>query len=290
MPRRIHGWLPDYPDFRDYSAGEAKVATLLAKTGPATEEGNKLPAAVDLRQWCPPVEDQGDLGSCTACAAVALVEYFERRAFGKHVDGSRLFLYKTSRNLLKLTGDTGSTNRATLGALVLFGLPPEEYWPYEIADFDLEPPAFCYAFAQNYQAISYYRLDLPDTTGAGLLKSVKSTLASNLPALFGFTVYTSIEQAVTTGRIPFPSPGERVLGGHAMAAVGYDDRLKIKNTAPGSKATTGALLVRNSWGASWGESGYGWLPYEYILRGLAVDWWSLVKSEWVETGQFLDAQ
>lgn len=289
MPRRIHGWLPDYPDLRDYTAGHPGVAPLLAKAVPAAEDG-KLPAATDLRPWCSPVEDQGELGSCTACAAVGLVEYFERRAFGKHLDGSRLFLYKTSRNLLKLNGDTGSTNRATLGALTLFGLPPEEYWPYEIKDFDLEPPAFCYAFAQNFQAIDYYRLDPPGLSGAAVLKSVKSALAAGFAAVFGFTVYSSIEQAESTGRIPFPTPGERMAGGHAMAAVGYDDRLKIKNTAPGSKQTTGAFLVRNSWGLSWGDAGYGWLPYEYVLRGLAVDWWSLVKAEWVEMGQFLDAQ
>ena len=68
-------------------------------------------------------------------------------------------------------------------------------------------------------------------------------------------------------------------------AVGYDDEKVIRNRSSGN-TTTGALLIRNSWGTGWGDAGYGWLPYEYIHRGLAVDWWSLIDSEWVDTGEF----
>jgi C1A family cysteine protease len=241
---------------------------------------------VDLRPWCSPIENQGALGSCTANAGVGVVEYFERRAFGKHIDASRLFLYKVTRNLLHWTGDTGAFLRSTMSALVLFGVSPEEYWPYVIADFDKEPPAFCYAFAQSYQAINYYRLDPPGTPLNALLTQIKTYLAAGLPSMFGFTVYNSISQATTTGKIPFPAAGERILGGHAVVAVGFDDALKIKNTNPGGLETTGALLIRNSWGTGWGSGGYGWLPYEYVLRRLAVDWWSLLKNEWVDTGIF----
>jgi C1A family cysteine protease len=179
-----------------------------------------------------------------------------------------------------------------MGGLVLFGVPPEEYWPYRVGppylpdDFDEEPPAFCYAFAQGYQAITYYKYDPPGTTPDVVLSRVKTNLAAALPAMFGFVVYSSIAQAGTTGKIPFPVAGERVLGGHAIVAVGYDDTMKIKNTSPGGKETTGAFLIRNSWGTGWGDHGYGWFPYDYVTARLAVDWWSLLKNEYVETGQF----
>lgn len=293
------GWLPDYPDIRDVTfqservpsklqaLGQPSVKQMLAKVGATTSAPAALPASVDLRPWCSPMEDQQTIGSCTAHAGVGLVEYFERRAFGKHIDASRLFLYKVTRNLLKWTGDTGAFLRSTMYALTLFGVPPEEYYPYNIADFDKEPSAFCYAFGQSYQAISYYRLDPPGTTRSNLLTQIKTYLANGLPSMFGFTVYSSISQANTNGgKIPYPTPGERVLGGHAIDAVGYDDNLKIKNTNPGGLETTGALLIRNSWGTGWGSAGYGWLPYKYVLDGLATDWWSLIKSEWVDTGQF----
>ena len=186
------GWLPDYPDMRDYTVDHEDIKPMLEKVGvsKAVSDSN-LPAYVDLRQWCSPVEDQGQLGSCTANAGVGMVEYYERRAFGKHIDASRLFLYKTTRNMMKEKGDTGGFLRTTMGSLVLFGVPPEEYYPYNIKKFDEEPPAFCYAFAQNYQALEYVRLDPPNTTHDDLLGRIKTNLAAGLPSIFGFTVYSS---------------------------------------------------------------------------------------------------
>ncbi len=281
------GWLPDYPDFRDYSVEEKSIKKMLTPTGVVKAAAPALPVTTDLRPWFSPVEDQLSIGSCTANAGVGMVEYFERKAFGKHIDASRLFLYKVTRNMLHWTGDTGAFLRTTMGAMVLFGVPPEEYWPYVIADYEKEPTPFCYAYAQSYQTISYYRLDPPGVTKPALLSQIKTNLGAGLPSMFGFTVYNSISQAKTTGKIPYPTKGEKIAGGHAVVAVGYDDNMKIKNLNSGATETKGALLIRNSWGTGWGASGYGWLPYDYILKGLAVDWWSLVKKEWVDTKEFV---
>ena len=280
------GWVRDLPDVRDYSPEHENIKPMLKKLNvlkaPAT-----LAAKVDLRAWCAPIEDQGQLGSCTANAGVGMIEFYEKKAYGTWLDASRLFLYKTTRNLLGWTGDTGAYLRSTMGAMALLGVPPEKYWPYKIADFDKEPTAFLYALAQSFQTINYYRLDPVGTTPANLLSQIKTNLTGNLPSMFGFTVYDSISQAngAGKGKIPFPSPTDKVAGGHAIMAVGYDDTLAIKN-ANGGTTTTGALLIRNSWGTGWGEAGYGWLPYEYVLKGLAVDWWTLISQEYVDTKKF----
>lgn len=282
------GWLPDIPDLRDYTLQHENVVDMAhaLRLLPKHEVVPELVNFQDLRAWFPPVEDQGTLGSCTANAGVGILEYMERRAHGKHVDGSRLFLYKATRDLLGWTGDTGAYLRTTMGAMVLFGVPPEKYWKYQVTDYDKEPPPFCWSFAQNYQAMRYVRLDPPGITRDALLAKIKAGIAAGIPAMFGFSVYSSIVQARTTGMIPFPLVGESLLGGHAVVACGYDDALLIRNATPGGPETRGALMIRNSWGTAWGNQGYGWLPYEYVLRGLAVDWWVLLKAEWVDTKNF----
>lgn len=288
------GWMKDYPDIRDYvittdlvseklkgqSDSVKEMLTTLGIKKPTKKE--VIPTKIDLSNWCSPIENQGSIGSCTAHAGIGVVEYYENRAFGKHLDGSRLFLYKTSRNLLNWKGDTGSYLRATMAAMAMFGIALEKYWPYDVKRFEEEPGAFVYAIAQNFQALTYYRLDPIGTDSQTLLKSVKTHLQAGLPSMFGFTCYSSLHSG-EKGKIPYPLKTEKVIGGHAVVAIGYDDTLVIKN---GSNKTTGALMIRNSWGEDWGVGGYGYLPYEYILNGLAVDFWVLLKCEWVDSGNF----
>jgi C1A family cysteine protease len=251
------GWLPDYPSFKDYTPQSTGVAAMFKKVDldknlKSTILKESLPSKMDLRKWCSPIEDQQSLGSCTANAGVGMIEYFEKRAEGKYIDASRLFLYKVTRNLLNFKGDTGAFLRSAMGAITLFGVPPEEYWPYDIKKFDVEPPAFCYSFAKNFQAINYVRLDPSGTPKDVLLKSIKNNIAKGFPCMFGFTVYNSIQQAGSTGKIPYPCDGEKVEGGHAIMAIGYDDKMSIKNESC-DKETKGAVLIRNSWGTEWGE-------------------------------------
>jgi C1A family cysteine protease len=301
---RGKGWLKDYPDFRDNTPATNKlserqkfrgatkpVKTLLDELLEQQKQ-NKVSAKatsgkrVDLSSYCSPIEDQKQLNSCTAHAGTGLYEYYERRAFGKHIDGSRLFLYKTTRNLLRLNTDDGAYLRTTMAALALFGLPPEKYWPYQESEVNTEPDAFHYSYGQNYQALVYYRLDEGGIKGSELLERIKEHLRKGLALIFGFTCFTSLEQANITGRIPFPEANEDQEGGHAVMAVGFDDDIVIVNTSMPDKSTKGAIKIRNSWGTGWGEQGYGWLPYEYVLRGIADDWWTMLKAEWIDTGNF----
>jgi C1A family cysteine protease len=295
MKRHGMGWMPDIPDFRDYTPEHKSLKPHLKKLGLGEPAKVAVRPDADLRGACPPIEDQGTIGSCTAQAGVGLVEIFERKAFGTHMDASRLFLYKVTRNLLGLAGDTGAYTRTTMGAMALFGVPPEKYWPYtdekpsdtdpDKRHFNLEPPAFCYAFAQNYQSLRYFRLDDATKTPAEVLTLVKAYLNAGLPSMFGFPVFSCIDQAGEGGKIPFPCQSDRFDGGHAVVAVGYSDKLVIQNQGCGVK-TKGAFLIRNSWGTRWGDEGYGWLPYDYLLQGGARDWWTLLKKEYVGVGQF----
>jgi C1A family cysteine protease len=286
------GWLPPLPDFRDYTEESPKIAEMakllkIPHSGKTKAAPPSLPVSIDLRQYCSPIENQGNLGSCSANAGMGIVEYFERRAFNNYIDGSRLFLYKTTRDLMGVTGDTGAWLRTVMGALVLCGVPPEKYWPYVIADFDKEPTAFVYAVADNYESIRYFCHDPQgnNVPPATVLNSVKTYLAAGIPSMFGFFGFPSFNYTNVKGGIPYPCPGEQAQWGHAIAAVGYDDSLKIKNTKC-NKETTGALIIRNSWGTAWGDQGYGYLPYDYVLNRIALDFWSLLSMGWVNTKVF----
>lgn len=273
------GWVPDHPDMRDLTLDDPDLAkefraskSILAKGAKA-----KLPAKVDNRSYCSKIEDQENLGSCTAQAVVGLMEYMMRRASNNHVDGSRLFVYKVTRKLLGWTGDTGAYLRSTIKTISAFGMPPEQYFPYDISRYEEEPDAFQYAFADNYKAIKYTRLDPSGKDAANTLENVKYALAAGYGVVFGFSVYSSISNAAD---IPYPQKGDKLDGGHAVMAVGYDDGRKV-----GGK-TVPSLLIRNSWGIGWGEQGYGYLPYEYVLNGLADDFWTVFKTAWIELKQF----
>ncbi len=279
------GWLPRKPDLRDYTQDQKDIKALTRKLGinktkPAAE-------SVDLRKWCSKVEDQGQLGSCTAHAGVGIVEYYQMRAFNKHLEGSRLFVYKTTRNLMQETGDAGGYLRHTMAALTTCGVPEEKYWPYDISKFDIDPGPFVYSIADNFEALKYF---CHDPLGSkvpypNVLDSVKKYLESGIPSMFGFWGFPSFEKSNVIGAIPYPCPNESSAWGHAVVAVGYDDKLKIKNLIC-NKETTGALLIRNSWGEDWGDKGYGWLPYDYVLNNLADEFWSLLGMNWIDSNQF----
>jgi C1A family cysteine protease len=294
------GWLPPSIDPRDFTAGHPEiepVTEVLArrlKGRGKSRAPTATPPSVDLRRWCSPIDNQASLGSCSAHAAIGVVEYFERRAAGKHTDGSRRFVYKTTRNLIGVTGDTGAWLRNAMGALVLCGVPNERYWPYTDVDpdFDVEPPQFVYAVADNFEALKYFAHDplSANIPRKAVLDSVKKYLAAGVPSMFGFWGYASFSSGDGPGNVPYPTEQE-LSGdpewGHAIVAVGYDDKRKIKNTVS-NKSTTGALLFRNSWGTEWGLHGYGWMPYQYVLSAVALDFWSLLKAEWVDTDRFFE--
>ncbi|MDE3084512.1 MAG: C1 family peptidase [Verrucomicrobiota bacterium] len=244
---KSYGWVPDLPDHRDhvYAAPMEVVA--------------KMPAKIDLRPQCPPVYDQGQLGSCTANAIGAAFEFELLKQKLTDFMPSRLFVYYNERAIEgTVRSDSGAQIRDGIKSIAKQGVCAETEWPYVITKFTAKPPAKAYKDALKNQALSYQRL-------AQSLTQLKGCLASGYPFVFGITVYESFEspQVAKTGNVPMPSHKEKSLGGHAIMAVGYDD-------------SAHRLIVRNSWGPKWGQKGYFTLPYAYVTDSdLASDFWTI---------------
>lgn len=273
-PRGL-GWLPSVPDFRDYSLGTAGADELLSQLRDAGAANTPPASSVDLREYFVGIDDQQSLNASTAHACASLAEYFERRASGRLLRPSRLFLYQNALRLAGVRSDVGADLRTTLKAMVRCGIPPEHYWPYEIDRFATQPDAFLYTFVEPYRSISYVRLDGRKSSGAENLRTVKRFLAAGFPSVFGFSVPDSLSAHAD---IPYRPTFDSIRGGQAVVAVGFDDRWL--------RGTRGALLVRNSWGFDWGEAGYGWLPFAYVEEQLAMDFWTLFHRDWVASGEF----
>ena len=217
-----------------------------------------LPENVDLRFRMPPIVDQGDLGSCTANAICALVGYLEPGFIG-----SRLFLYYNERKIENdIHNDSGAYASDGINSLLTYGICSEKDWPYDITKFAIEPHMSCYKSALLHKALQVKNI-------RNLLSMMKSTLYSNIPFVCGIAIYESFESdAVTiTGIIPMPDPDEILLGYHEICICGYDDKKKI-------------WIARNSWGVDWGDKGYFYLPYRYLLDStLTYELWCIIKLQ-----------
>jgi C1A family cysteine protease len=253
---RGYGWRRQLPDARDMLyAGRLKAAP---------------PAEYDLRQAMPPVYDQGQLGSCTGNAIAAAMEYERDRQGLSDFVPSRLFIYYNERALEgTASSDSGAVIKDGIKVVNSDGVCPETLWPYDIAMFTVKPPQRCYVAALIDRLVQYEAIQT--------LGDLKDAISSNLAVVFGFTVYASFESLAVaqTGVMPMPKRGEKLVGGHAVVAVGYSD-------------PKGYVIVRNSWGPSWGDAGYFYMPYEYLTGGttssddspingahLASDFWAL---------------
>ncbi len=240
------GWLPDIPDHRDFLYKSIKPKNV------------RLPKAVDLRRYCSTVENQGNLGSCTANALAGNIEFLDNMTDSQYTDQSRLFIYYNERVIEHSTGqDAGAMLRDGIKSLSKQGVCPESLWPYNIRRFTDKPTPNCYKEARKHVIRSYHRLLS--------INDMLACLCEGYPFVFGFAVYESFEgaQVKKTGIVNMPLKNESMIGGHAVLAVGLDQSKK-------------RFLVRNSWGADWGMGGYFTIPFEY-LETMADDFWTIRK-------------
>jgi C1A family cysteine protease len=242
-----YGWIPDVPDVRDHRLQLPRKAAA-------------LPPSIDLRPGCPPVYDQGQLGSCTANAIGAALEFDQmRQKLAQIFTPSRLFIYYNERLMEgTVASDAGAQIRDGIKSVASQGVCAEPLWPYNVDKFADRPSAPCYKIARTHPAVGYSRL-------AQDLAQLKGCLAAGFPFVFGISVYESFESddVAKTGIIPMPGASETALGGHAVMAVGYNDSAQ-------------RFLVRNSWGTDWGMGGYFTIPYDYVGDdNLADDFWTV---------------
>lgn len=213
-----------------------------------------LPTAIDLRSKMPRVYDQEKLGSCTANAICAAFEYIVPNFIG-----SRLFLYYNERQLKNtVLYDAGAYLCDGIKAICTYGICSETQWPYTISKFSIKPPRQCYIDALKYYVVSANNIHKD-------IKSMKKSLNLGFPFLVEISVYSSFEsnQFVRTGIIPMPTRTDKFLGRHAVLVCGYND-------------STQCWTVRNSRGSNWGDKGYFYLRYQYLLdSSLCSDLWNI---------------
>lgn len=244
MSKHKLGWIPQYPDSRDYKYSYIRPV--------------EFPTKTDLRPQMPEVYNQENIGSCTAQAIGAAFQFNHVKNGLENFIPSRLFIYFNERVIENtVRSDAGAMIRDGIKSVAKQGVPPESFWPYITERFDIRPTQAAYQEAKKHTAVAYSAL--PPSISA-----VRSCLAEGYPVIFGFTVYESFDSIQTekTGLVNLPDITERAVGGHAVLAVGYDDE---KHT----------LIVRNSWGKDWGDEGYCYFPYDYMTSGLTSDFWTI---------------
>lgn len=231
-----YGWKRQTPDRRD------KRAWLPTP---------KFTPVVDLVPKCPPVYNQGDLGSCTANAIAFAYEFDEinQEKIDEVFIPSRLFIYYNEREMEgNVSTDSGASLRNGIKSINKIGVCPSALWPYDIENFSEKPTQNCYEDAKCHRAVHY--VAVPQR-----LDQIRSCLQVwERPIVFGFMVYESFEseEVAKSGVMSMPKPEEKILGGHAVAIVGYDDYREM-------------VKVRNSWGENWGDKGHFWMPYKFLL-------------------------
>jgi C1A family cysteine protease len=257
--RHMNGWRRDLPDPRDRLMAESPMAV-------------HVPDEVDLRSECPPIFDQGPLGTCTAnaiSAAMMIIERKEGKAFNPF---SRRFIYDIERIIegVPLTEDSGAQIRNGFKGIGKWGAPYEEDFQYDLNKWTEAPTPDIYTKAEKHQALYYYRC--PSLT------TVLSSMAQGFPVVFGFSVPENMmsDECAKTGIVMPPKSVEGWAGGHAVMAVGYNKNFRFTDSV------VGGVLCQNSWGEQWGISGHFWLPMIFWQGGqgaLASDCWTLRRME-----------
>jgi C1A family cysteine protease len=244
-----YGWVRDLPDFRDFLAS------------PMPRIAGPRPAIYSMRTQMPPVYDQGQIGSCTGNATSAAIDYNESREGRPFITPSRLFIYYNARAIEGSTAsDAGASVRDVIKGVATLGTCTEVEWPYNPVDVVVTPSAKSYADALPHVVTNY--ASVGGQAGPSV-DDLCEQLAGGEPIVFGISVYDSFESdaVAATGLVPMPGINDKLEGGHCVLIVGYDDSRKL-------------FEIRNSWGCSWGDNGYFWLPYEYVVNpNLASDFW-----------------
>lgn len=266
------GWRPDTYDARDWLITHPQVRQLIVTPGFQAAQKQARTQAVIIEPGTVPIRNQGDLGSCVAFGICRAVEVLEQTRLGRHQRKSPLFLYWNARDDSGLLeqGDTGLAIRDGIKSAATFGICSESLWPYSINRYQRQPSLKAFIQATNHQITHYIRLTS--------LEQIKAFLRVGLPVVFGFLCFESIDSVGRDGWVPMPKPRESNVGGHCVLAEGFDDSLKPPSYI--GTQTPGAIIFANSWGQSWGDGGYGYLPYAYFASPLrALDFWVILTVE-----------
>lgn len=249
--------LPSPPDLRD-----------IPYVSPFTE--NELPTSVDMRGDVFEIEDQGPIGSCVANGVASSCELIANRN-NQPIDLSRMFLYNATKAYEGRLGEEGLYTRNAYHIAYKYGMPTEEYYPYDLSKDNIDPPIDAYQMASENRITRYenltpgrVRLYRSQEEKDFITYNIKAALHEGLPVGMAVSVTTDLLNLTGPWQLQnYPWHGDftngRDLGGHYMLIVGYDD-------------DCGKFLVQNSWGTDYGDNGYCGLPYAIVGHPFFEAW------------------